>query len=60
MSITTVGLVAWGFGPAVILIALVAWLSWRDRRQWRKDERAMRLLLAIEESWELPPAERRR
>ncbi|HET6867722.1 MAG TPA: hypothetical protein VFH80_17520 [Solirubrobacteraceae bacterium] len=50
----------WLFGPVIVLGAVIAIGEWHDRRQWHRDEQRLALFIGLEQSWDLPPAERRR
>lgn len=50
----------WLLGPILILIAVVAICEWYDRRRCRLDEERLVLFIALEQCYDLPPAERRR
>lgn len=45
--------------PSSLIFLVIGVRWWWEEHQWHKDEQKLALLVALEESWLLPPAERR-
>lgn len=60
MSLLAFIAAVWLLGPMILFGLTVAVCEWNDRRARARDERDLVIWVAIEQAWDLPPAERRR